>query len=325
MNFEEIIPDQNVLKKYLSGATTALTVEHLSRYLKEAYRMNIIPVVGKEQMAALNATDPEHAEAVDLLREALVNYAVFNGFDRLSVRFSTSGVQQVSSESSRPAPLETKANARLEFEKAAHSALEFLIGLLEDGAKSVFAAWSASSVYKQLTRTFFHTSQQFNQAQSATVARDGFLALVPTIARVELSSVRPIIPAVFDSLKAKQKASTSLTFLEETLLEDYIRPAVGLLTIGEGLYARAVVMNLEGTITQFDNSTANRQRGARPADPGLIADLYKTSIARGQEMLARMMDFVLQNAEDLGYVIPENPTSHPLETLNKSTDRIYAF
>lgn len=325
MKPEALIPDLPTLKKYLTAATTAFTVDFLKPFLLEAYRTYLLPVVGEDQMEAFSAGNLDHTEALELIREALVNYAIFAGFDRLSVRFSANGVQQVSTDTSRPAPLETKANARLEFERAAHGALESLIGLLEEGAGSTFSVWKNSTAYKQLNRTLFHTSQQFNGAHSNTVARDGFLALIPTIARVETTLVRPLIPDTYDRLKGKIRSNTSLSELEETLLLEYLRPAIGLLATGKGLYSRAVVMNLEGTITQFDNTTANRQKGSKTASEGLVSKLYDTSIADGEEMLARMVDFVLKHAEDLGYEIPENPVEHPLETLNKASDRIYGF
>lgn len=323
MNIADIATIQ-VVRQVMGNTTAAVAIENLKPFILQALRQYLIPVLTAEQFDTLDRDDEKHRAACEMVTESVLNYAMFLGFERMSVKISSLGVQQHATDDSKPAPLETKANARADYEAAGHSALEELLRIMQ-ASPDDFPVWKASPARKEILKTFFFTSDEFNQAQSCTVNREAFLPLGSAIRNVENSRIRPLIPTVFDAIRTKYQAGQPLTEVQKTLIADYFRPAAASLALAKALLSRAVVLTVDGTVTQFENITANRQRGHKSVDRATLADLRAQLTADGEQALADMMDFVLQNAAELDYTIPEEPPLTLPQTINKPTDRIYAF
>jgi len=239
-----------------------------------------------------------------LSQSAVSNIATSLLLSRLSISVSESGVGRLETESLKTAFQYQEVNAKESYKSAGYDALEDILAYLEEN-KTEFSEWASSPSYIDFSKYFIQSSVQFSELYNIQQSRLTFMAVRYIMKRIEDFMVQDITGKNLFKILKTQLKQDSLTEANKILLDDYICPGVALITIGKGVWERALDISDNGvTVSMRGGSENNELRQTAPLNKQQkMADQLITD---GSEYLSRLGTFLSENLDD--YPDYEAPT-----------------
>lgn len=276
-----------------------LSLDALKSSIMEAVNTYIIPAIGEafylELMTAhqLGGATQAQQDAIHYLQAALAPYAVVLAAPKNMVSFGNAGLTEFSSGN------ETQTRQWVLFQymkaqlRAGDTALDFALAFLEAN-KTNYPTWANSESFTITKELFFQNIFQLGEWVNVVKGRRTYLALKPFIRRAERQYIRKLIgDDLYRELKAEQKAGT-LSEDNAELIAEYIRPALGPLSLAMALPEISLEMSEDGIrFKSFDNGITKRE-GATNEDKSM---LFRSVDTNGEAELAGLKNYLLKNAE----------------------------
>lgn len=291
------------LKQYVEIAS-GLKFDSIKPSIRTAERRQLISVLGKEQydqlLAAYDAATKNVEDMTGSLQtlaefaqEAIANIALMYAVPRLSVQVSPTGILRNEGPDKKTAYQYQQQDLQESYGRAGFDALESMLEHLEYD-KEEYPLWVASSAYLYKKKYFIESGAQFSENYFINQSRLTYLALRPIMKRVEDFQIAAVTgKPIFIILKA----GIIIDDLEPEyigILEDYIRPAVALLTVAKGLIERALDITETGVSISLTGLTQNNQQ-KNPAPSDKIRAAVAQLTADGNEYLSRLSAYLGDN------------------------------
>ncbi|WP_374949628.1 DUF6712 family protein [Mucilaginibacter sp.] len=316
-----IIANIDDLLKYIETSASA----DFSLYkpsVTMAIRRFLIPVLGIEQYAVL--TDAMDAEGdlsedledlLNLAQEAVANLAMALAVSRLSATLGQEGAIRVESGSNKTAFQYQEINLREAYIMAGYDALDAMLAHLES-KPTHYAAWATSSAYKDYKKYFIQSGLKFSDLYDIRQARYTYLAIRPIMRQVEDFDIKTTTgKKLFKALKEAILTDT-VSAHYQTLLDDYICPAVALLTMARAVFTKAVDVTDYGVSTNLNLANNNSQQ-KQPANALQIDKAYQQLQADGSKYLSDLAEELANNPGDYPDYEPPVDDNATFKLVNK--------
>jgi hypothetical protein len=185
-----------------------------------------------EELLAPASTDVR-SELLRLVQLAAANLALVEYMPLLQVFISDAGVSLQGGKTAFQWQInDLKASFRRKGYNALEEVLEYLDAHLD---APEFAAWGASTAAFATHQYFLATAREFSEHYAINNSRLTYLALLPTLRKIERFDLAPVLgPAFYAELKEQLRAR-ALTPENAQLLDLYLRPALAHLVVAKAL------------------------------------------------------------------------------------------
>lgn len=319
------------LKERISGLDVNFEFDSIKSDIKWAERKYIKPVLGDEYEAfetdyqdnILAGMVQKYQNLLPYVQDALANFAYAKYMIIGQVNVSDSGIHINTSETKKTAfqwQIEDLKNNY--FLRSAFEQLDWLLEFLE-GAKATYTDWAGSDAYTINKKFFINSIDQFEAYYDLKNSRQTLRSLYPVMRNVEQFNIREHIGgALFSTLKAGI-LNNNLSEDNETLVSEYIRPAVAFLSI-EMLAKNPGMVTDKGVIIQEIIESSGMSKPAGKLQRQQTKELAETM---GQAWLKKLTTYLNENASESVfadyfnsslYVSPTSETD--LTVMNNSDD-----
>ena len=251
-------------------------------------------------------------ETVDIVKNCIYNYAFFEYLPYANVRASNAGLQQVKTTNEMPARPEDVESLRNTCYQAAMDEIESLFEYLEEKAPFV---WTDSPYYTLYSQFLIKNVTEFNKYCNIANSRRVFLSLKSSIEYAENMVISP----VFSSELLTSLRQNNLSDKKKTLLEAYIKPAVAHTAFADGMPEMSVIFGKYDTVLQFDNTTANGQKGYKSADSKAIDRLIEAQKAKSEKYIEDGLAYIRSNATSFPEFPAASTSPNTLTTVKSNT------
>lgn len=326
-----LINTNDEFKEYVQ-ISAALANTSLLPSVRVAERRFIAPLLGNVLYAALTAAYETAEESVSAItddnlkalaaitQEALANLTMMLVVPRLSVQVSDTGVRRNETDSVKTAFQYQEQNLQESYGNAGFDALEDMLALLESNPDDAFADWQTSDSATNEKKWFISSATAFDTYYPIYRSRQTYLAIRYIMQRIENFQVAKIIgQGLFNDLKDNPGTETN-----EVLLNDYICPAIALLTIAKALSERAVAVSEKGVTVSFTAPDRNRP-SREPAPSTAVNPMAGQLTTDANEYLSRMVDYIQANATDYPLYAEQTETSRLYNVNNTRRSGIYGI
>ncbi|OUJ68819.1 DUF6712 family protein [Hymenobacter crusticola] len=186
--------------------------------------------------------------------------------------------------------------------KKGYNALERALDLLDENIEAPeFEAWATSAARTASLKFFLNTAVQFSEHYNIGNSRLTYLAMLPTLRKMERFSIEPVLgPSYYLELK-QQVLDRSLTAENEQVMELYVRPALAHLTVGKAVPELGLGLNgdaIELNVYRLDDSNRKESDGSIDA---LLAMKVQQALSDADVFLTRLRTHLNANASATKY------------------------
>nr|WP_199079070.1 DUF6712 family protein [Pedobacter sp. ASV19] len=319
------------LKNYVEVAKS-LRFDTVKPSLNTAETRHLKKILGEDLFLRLSAAYKNASNKVDDMPEELKELAVLSQkacaniglsllISRISANVSESGITRFENPAQKSAYQYQETNLRESYLREGFDTLDDILGYLESH-KSDFPEWVASTAYLDYTKYFIRSSEEFSSYYNIQQSRLAFLAVRYIMKRIEDFAVKDVIGSkLFDVVKSQIK-SGAVTPQNQKLLDDYICPAIALITVAKGVWERALDISEYGVTVSVRGNTNNNdlRETASLSKQQKMADQL---LADGNDYLSRLGVFLDKNIDD--YPDFEQPVAENqlFTIINKKDNGIY--
>lgn len=279
------------------------TLANWKPYLAEAEDTFIKPVIGKNLLKALDDEANGSASGVSKYDELLTRmristalYGLYLGIDEMAVSISASGIQEISNETRKPAPLYKVKNLKESLIARANRQLDLALEYIEEHL-SDFPEYDALD-----DDLFIHNAKEFQEHVDIRGSRRVFIAMKGVMKNIEKRYIRPTLSdAFYSEMKtALQSSSSSGMSADDQAVIDLIRPAIAHLTIARALKEISIDMLDWGVFDTAGNTFDNIQ-GKQEANATRIGMMIDANQLDGEADLKELQIFLDKNASATKY------------------------
>ena len=237
------------VEKYVpvSNGFTGLDFKRFVRIAEEDLVFPIFPEAIYD--ALLSNVFPELTRFVEMLKTAIINYAMYDYLPLINANISASGTTETNTPKSKAASLETKRDVKETLGRLRFSEFEKAIAFAEKSTDDAFDTWKASPNYTVFKDNILKTAEEFSLAAGVKVNRIVFLLLKSNLKRAEYQVKQSLGDALFEALKIK----TDDAYIH--LNEEYIKPIIAERTMQKSIVKLSISFGLDNTIALFDNTS----------------------------------------------------------------------
>lgn len=294
----------NILQ--IRGASTILisnTLANWQPYLSEAEETFIKPVIGKDLLKSLDdeangsaSAESKYDALLDRMRIATALYGIYLGVDEMSVSISASGIQEISNETRKPAPLYKVKNLKESLIARANRQLDLALEYIENNL-SDFPEYDALD-----NDLFIHNAKEFQEHVDIRGSRRVFIAMKAVMKNIEKRYIRATLSdAFYNELKtALQSSSSDGMSADDLAVIDLIRPAVAHLTIARAL-KEISIDTLDWGVFDTAGNTFENVQGKQAANAGRIGMMIDANQKDGEADLKELQMFLDKNASATKY------------------------
>ena len=170
-----------------------------------------------------------------------------------------------------------------------------LIKFLEDNEDEI-SEWKTSDAQKEARSLFINNAVDFNRGFPIDESRRFFVHLMPFIREVENKFIKPALTTeLFDLIKTQIEGG-NLSAENTTTLEDYIKPALRMLTMSKAIKLLAVHILPHGV---YQNYISDRLkiRTRKPADSDVRREVAKYLELEGDENIKELEERLIELAD----------------------------
>lgn len=237
-----LIPQISASATDMMTYTSTAEEVYMVDYLGQAFYDELVAALVADAYVLTDLTAAKQA-VLKHLRQASAYYGVYKATPYLNMQISNTGGMEHSSGETQGIRQWLYNMAQGSSIKDADIFMDKALAVME-ASPSDYPTWSASDAFTQFKKYFITNADDFAKKGLVDIAgsRRTFLRLVPYLAKAELQYITPCIgETLLDSLKAKILAGTAFDSYEQTLMDDFIYPALAHYTI----YLGAPNLNLD--------------------------------------------------------------------------------
>jgi hypothetical protein len=189
-------------------------------------------------------TEPEQ-DVLELLRQAVATLAMVSYLPMGQLQISDLGVTVNTNGDKQKQPYQWQINQlRSNLQAKGYNALEKALNLLDEHSEAPeFEAWTTSAAATAAHKFFLNTAVAFSEHYNIGGSRLTYLALMPTLRKMERFSIEPVLgEAYYLELKA-QVVSRDVSADNLHVLEQYVRPALAHLTVAKAVPEIGLTLN----------------------------------------------------------------------------------
>ncbi|MCA8831964.1 DUF6712 family protein [Hymenobacter pini] len=233
-------------------------------------------------------TDAETA-VLTLLRRAVACLAMVSYLPLGQLLISDMGVT-VTDSGDQKQPYQWQINQlRSNLQGKGLNALEQALNLLDEHIDAPeFAEWATSAAATASHKFFLNTASAFSEHYNIGSSRLTYLALLPTLRKMERFSIEPVLGSAYYLELKEQIMDRDLSADNLHVLDQYVRPALAHLVIAKAV--PEIGLTLQGDALGLD---VNRLEETGPRDPtpsldGLLALKVEQAMSDAQVYLERL-------------------------------------
>ncbi|MBS7565081.1 hypothetical protein KHS38_11760 [Mucilaginibacter sp. Bleaf8] len=322
----KIIRNTADLAKYIEINPTA-KFSYFSPSIRTAERRYLLAVLGGAQYARLAAAiaDPsqmtEDLQALaDITQEALANLAMSMAVTRTALTIDENGARRNETEKIKSAFQYQEIALKDSYVRAGFDALDDLLALMESKPEA-YPEWYGSTAYQTYKKYFISSGVEFSQYFNIRNSRYTFLSVLYILQRVERFDLKPALGVdLFRKIKA-QLLTGNVDENYQVLLDEYIRPALALLTISYAVIEKAVdVSDFGVTVNAIQDNSNSQQKQAAPLDK--LREVAQQLREQGSKYLKELADELARNPTEYpDFQAPD--TDSPLFKIQNSQDKSF--
>jgi hypothetical protein len=288
-------------------------LQNLGPDMRVAERQRIRPTLGPalyNDLSALSDDDLAAALAdpadvrgglLRLVQEAVANLAALEYLVLNQVQISSSGVHIFSDAAKKTAFQWQIKDLQGYFRRKGYNALEEVLTYLEAHADD-FPGWASSAAAIEARALFINSAAEFSTHYDIAGSRLTYNALLATMRKVERFRLKAVLGAeYYDELKALLRAGTQLSFDDEYVLEEYVRPALAHLVVAKAVPEVGIGFNgaaLELNVYRFDDAN---QKEADASIDALLTKKIAQAEADAQVFLTDLRRYLNRQASATKY------------------------
>jgi hypothetical protein len=309
-----ILTTKEELKKYVS-VSQSFEFQDFEPYINKAINAFTRKYVGNlhEELKDETEESADNAkvknEARSHLQNAISNFGYFIYLPFASVQMDSSGISVASNENRKSAEWWQINDIRRELLRSGHEAMDYLLLLLEKNPE-VFTTWTEEfgTINKEL---LVNNTNSFNKYYNIFNSRQTFLALQPTIRKVEDQYLHTLLcPELIEALKGNVTGNLKT-------VKDSITKAIVAFTVAKVANVGLFLLDENGLRVNFQNLIDGKKESAttgKPADQ--IEKLVNEQIDSGTNYLGIVKSTIEENLSEF------NQCEFPL-IKTKSTGSAY--
>jgi len=278
-------------------------------FVKRAVRTYIFPWIGEalyDDIAAKYQSDfaltDAQAETLELLQDAVANYAVFLAMPVLNVALTNMGTQQSSDRegTSNPPSQWSFKNAYWSTLHQADASMDQLLRQLTFQValnNDYYDLWTDSTAYDYGKSYFFRSNDQLSNHLNYADSLRAYKAVVPYVKAAETRYLRPVLgKEMFDEL-ANQIETNTLTADNANLLT-YVQQAAAQYGLYEAIPYLTLLIEGDGfkVVSSTDNYD-NRRNLTNITHQRAIESLRQAAEGNAKTYLADLRQFLYDNAD----------------------------
>ena len=310
---EQIVSE---VQKYVpvSKGFTGLDFKRFVQIAEENLVFPIFPEVIYDSI--LTNTTPALARFVEMLKTAVVNYAMCDYLPLINGNISADGSTQTNTAKSKAADLETKRDVKETLSKIRFSEFEKAISFAENSNDVAFNAWKASANFTVFKENLLKTAEEFSFASGVKVNRIVFLLLKSNLKSAEYQVKKSLGKTLFDAL------NTNTTEDYHFLKEEFVKPIIAERTLQKSIIKLSISFGIDDTIAIFDNTSIDALKKTKTPSLKDLKEYEEYFEECAEKRQSDMINYLEENkALFLEYQSPEPRTAF----LPKSTEYITRF
>lgn len=323
------------VQKYVAVNATS-SIDTLLPYLRLSERNYLEPVLGFTFLAALEEAytnagknadaivDEKTKTAVKYCQEIISNLGILHALPILSVQIGVNGIQVVKNEQMAPASQWRTNQVFDSLGELGHKTIDSLLAYLELN-KGTFAVWAADPVYKTYQQYFIRSAADFSNQYNISNSRFLFHLIQYCMKRVESFEIKKSIGStLFDKLKLDDQAGTINGNLK-VLLNDYLKPAIGLFTVAKALQERLIDISAGTIKIKFSGSNNDNTDESRAPEESELNATIKSLTGDAMKWIDEAQDFIKDNPLDFAQYATTSAARKRLDFDNGSEKRVFIF
>lgn len=249
------------LREYADVPVESLTLDRLAPTMRQVQERYILDILGTDEYENLqteyeaDTLDAVEEALLDRVRMALAPLTLLYFASQNDVGFSNMGFTVKSTDNTAPASQWRVENYKSEMARNGYNHLQDLLTFLWANTGD-YPDWAGSTNYTKWRNCLINTASDFDEHYAIGGYFQLFLQLKPTIRNVQRLYIKPLLGDLYDEIQDEVTTDT-LTAENQALLDEYIRPAVALLTIYEGHPTLAIDITSAGTTNRSRGDTKN--------------------------------------------------------------------
>ncbi|RZK37309.1 MAG: hypothetical protein EOO61_09165 [Hymenobacter sp.] len=292
----------------LSPSITIAERRFLRPLLGDALYLNLITAYSGAGSSAEEITEEPMRQLAKLAQEAVANLAMYLVVPRLSVQVGDTGIRRAESETQKSAYQYQQLDLQESYGNAGFDALEDMLGHLMANL-SAFPNFKSSTSFLEENEFLITGGTDFSRHYFIGRSRLTYLSIRYIMKRIEFGQILPILgQKLYRKLKDDQAAGT-LTDIQKDLLNNFVKPAIALLTIAKAVVERKVDVTSQGvtvSIKGFSNNVAQKNTATASDTQAMASQLT----ADGNDFLKRLGEELTANSALYpGYTEPASATS----------------
>ena len=263
------------------------------------------PLLGPALYNELNALSDANLAALSgpmgELRDELIcaaaNLAAAEYLPMQQVQITDSGVFLLTT-GDRKSAFQWQINQLLAaFRRKGFNALERALAVLDENIDvPAFAAWATSAAGTASHKFFLNTATQFSEHYGINNSRLTYLALLPTLRKLERFGIEPVLGSEYYLELKEQIIDRDVTADNRVVLEQYIRPALAHLVIAKAVPELGMGMNgdaIELNVYRLDDAN---QKEADASITTLLGMKVQQAESDGHVYLQRLRAYLNAHA-----------------------------
>ncbi|HEX8656463.1 MAG TPA: DUF6712 family protein, partial [Hymenobacter sp.] len=303
---------------------TSTDLENLQPDLRLAESQRLRPLLGPALYNELQAlSDAEVTQLLadgedvrggllHLIHGALANLAALEYLVVNQVQISDAGVHIFSDQGKKTAFQWQINDLKASFRRKGHNALEEVLAYLDEHAAAPeLEAWATSAAAVAAHQHLLASARQFSYHYAINDSRLTYLALLPTLRKVERFELAPVIgPALFAEIRA-QLITRTVSPANALLLDEYLRPALAHLTMAKALNGD-VGLALNGDAVELNMYRLDdaNQKEADANFSQVLTMKAEQARADGRVYLTQLRQFLNQTASATTYATYFNSSAY---------------
>jgi hypothetical protein len=285
----------------------------LLSYVATAETLHLVPALGEglvEQLGNLPATGaPPHLVALRArLRKALAYYVVLEAAPFLATVVSDMGVTETSAPSAAPTRQWSYNNLVEAASATADKLLDAALAWLDAHAAD-YADELDSSEYRLRKRLLIASADELGQYVATAGSRRFFLALLPTLRRVEDFDIEDLLePELLEELREGLASGLPPTPAARELLR-LVRPVLAHRAIAQGVLSLSVALTGTSLRLLSDNEAVRQRQAASPEALSALSQQATAHADRYQARLATYLDALRPTAPPVLATLYDNSNS----------------
>jgi hypothetical protein len=296
------------IRKY-AKVSSSFKYDLLEAELSDVADNQIASAISLEEYAVLEAYSENDAiikKAIEFIKSAEVNLALFNYLPVGAIQITAGGVSVVTSQNQENATKTDMRDALRLYKKKGYKAIDNVLALFEK-YEDKFTAWKASEQYTNFKDLLVNNTAEFQEHYNIFNSRQTFLHLVPELKIVEQQYLIPgITLATLNELKTA--TSTDEIFKE---VKNLVSKAAVLYTVSKNLGSGLFYQSANGFELRFDILDYERNFTNEKDISAHLRKQRKEKANEAKEFLKVALKSIQENTELFNYTAPTVASINP--------------